>query len=164
MYDVYWLARWLLIWGSKYLEYNSSVWAENNTEQTNNWIKQSELNKNITEWMKVEQLMNNNRNWQWIQINSDSLNIQNWRLNRDRPTFARNKYLCDYGTDNCNLFAHVLVMRHQMSCCRFLCFSSRLTCGRLKNHRTPQQLCCFIPNTPVQYRLSSIIAMIMSWE
>ncbi len=93
--------------------------------------------KTEQKWMKVEQLMNNNRNWQWIRINSDSLNIQNWRLNRDHPTFAGVKYLCVNGTDNCNLFAQVLVMRHQMSCCQFLCFSSRLTCGLLKNHRTP---------------------------
>jgi hypothetical protein len=26
----------------------------------------------------------------------------NGRLNHDRPIFARVKYLCDYGTDNCN--------------------------------------------------------------
>jgi hypothetical protein len=37
------------------------------------------------------------------------------------------------------LFAWVFVVRHQMSCRRFLCFSSQLTCGLLKNHRNPQQ-------------------------
>ncbi len=31
------------------------------------------------------------------------------------------------------LFAQVFVMRHQMSCFRFLCFSSGLTSGLLKN-------------------------------
>jgi hypothetical protein len=51
-----------------------------------------------------------------------------------------------------------------MSCCRFLCFYSRLTCGLLKKHRTPQQLCCFIPTAPVQYQLSSLITMIVSRE
>jgi hypothetical protein len=28
LYDLYWLARWLLLWGSKYLEYNSSIRTE----------------------------------------------------------------------------------------------------------------------------------------
>ncbi len=36
------------------------------------------------------------------------------------------------------LLAQVLVMRHLMTCSQFLCFSSGLTCGLLKNHRTPQ--------------------------
>jgi hypothetical protein len=62
------------------------------------------------------------------------------------------------------LFAQVLVMRHQMSCCRFLCLSSELTCGLLKNHRALQQLCCCIPNTSVQYQSNTIIAMIVSQE
>jgi hypothetical protein len=44
------------------------------------------------------------------------------------------------------------------------CFSSRLTSGHLKNHRTPQQLCCLRPNMLVQYQSSSIIAMIVSRE
>ncbi len=60
------------------------------------------------------------------------------------------------------LFARVLVMRYQMSCCWFLSLFSGLTRGLLKNHRTPQQLCCLKPNTPVQYWSSSIIAMIVS--
>jgi hypothetical protein len=34
------------------------------------------------------------------------------------------------------LFAQVFVMRHQMTSCWFLSFSSGLTCGLLKNHRT----------------------------
>jgi hypothetical protein len=56
------------------------------------------------------------------------------------------------------LFARVLAMKHQMSCCWFLCYCL------LKNHRTPQQLCCTIPNTTVQYQSSSIVAMIVSRE
>jgi hypothetical protein len=47
------------------------------------------------------------------------------------------------------LFSRVLAKRHRMSCCRFLCFCL------LKNQRTPQQLCCSIPNTPLQYQSSS---------
>ncbi len=62
------------------------------------------------------------------------------RLNHDRPMFARVNYPCDYGTDNCTLFVHVFVVRHQMTCCRFLCFFINLTCGLLKNYTIPQQL------------------------
>jgi hypothetical protein len=58
----------------------------------------------------------------------------------------------------------MLIMRNQTSWCRFLCFSSRLTIGLLKNHRTPKQLCCLLLNMPVQYQTISIIAMIVSWE
>ncbi len=53
-------------------------------------------------------------------------------------------------------------MRHQKTCCWILCFSSRLTCGLLKNHKTPQQLCCLMPNTPEQYQSNSIIAITVS--
>jgi hypothetical protein len=73
-------------------------------------------------------------------------------LNGDCPVFARVKYYVIMELAIATLFAQVFVMRHQMSCCRFLCFSSGFTCGLLKNHRTPQQICCFIPTAPVQYQ------------
>jgi hypothetical protein len=43
-------------------------------------------------------------------------------------------------------------------------FFSRLNCGLLKSHRTPQQFCCLMPNTPEQYQSSSINAMSVSRE
>jgi hypothetical protein len=49
-------------------------------------------------------------------------------------------------------FAQVFVMRHQISCCRFLCLSRGLKCGLLKN---PQQLCYFILIALVLYQSSS---------
>jgi hypothetical protein len=62
--------------------------------------------------------------------------------------FGRVEYLVITELTIATLFAWVFVLRHQMSCCRFLYFSSWLTCGLLKNHRTLQQLCCFIPLAP----------------
>ncbi len=63
------------------------------------------------------------------------------------------------------LFAQVLVMRHQMSChvVSFFAFSAG-SWPLEKTIEPPQQLCCLIPNTPVQYQLNSIIAMIVSQE
>ncbi len=57
------------------------------------------------------------------------------------------------------LFSRVFVVKHQTTCYQFICFSIGLTPDLLKNHRTPQQLCCLIPNAPVQYQSSSIITM-----
>jgi hypothetical protein len=68
-------------------------------------------------------LTSNNRNWQQIWINTDSLNIPNWRLNHDCPMFARVKYLCDYELTVASLFAQIFVVSHQMTCCQFLCLS-----------------------------------------
>jgi hypothetical protein len=82
-------------------------------------------------------------------------------MNGDRPMFARVKYLVITELTIATMFAQVFVMRHHMSCCQFLCFS---TYGLLKNHRTPQQLCCFILTAPVQYQSSSIITIIVSHE
>ncbi len=62
------------------------------------------------------------------------------------------------------LLAQVFVMRHRMTCFRFLCFSSGLTCGLLKNHRTHQQLCCLTPIATLQYHLTSVITMVVSQE
>ncbi len=78
--------------------------------------------------------------------------------------FARVKYLAITELTIATLFALVFVMRHQMSCCRFLYFFSGPTCGFLKKPQNPQQLCCFITIAPVQYQSSSIIALIVSWE
>jgi hypothetical protein len=50
----------------------------------------------------------------------------------DRPSFARGKYLVITQLAIATLIAQVFVMRHQMSCYRFLCLSSRLTYGLLK--------------------------------
>jgi hypothetical protein len=58
------------------------------------------------------------------------------------------------------LFALVFVVRHQMTCCRFLCFFIGLTCGLLKNPKPPS----LIPTAPVQYQSNSIIAMIALQE
>ncbi len=116
----------------------------------------------MNNWTKANRIKQN-RNWQQIWINIASLNMQNWRLNHDRTMFARVKCLCDYGTDNCNPI-------NPDVCCKasddillvsLLLHQAR---GLLKNHRTPQQLCCLTPNAPVQYRTSSLIAMIVSQE
>ncbi len=127
-------------------------------------IKQNKSKKSRTEtnenWTTDEQY----RNWQRIRINTDSLNIQTegWIVTvqylQELNIFAMTELTI------ATLFARVLVMRHQMSCCQFLSFSSGLTHSLLKNHRNPQQLCCLIPITPVQYQLSSITAMIVSSE
>jgi hypothetical protein len=114
--------------------------------------------------MKVEPLMKNNRQLAMNTNKSDSLHIQTegWIVTVQYLQ-GFNIYVITELTI-ATLFALVLVMRYQMSCCRFLCFTSRLTCGLLKNHRTPKQLYCFMPNTPVQCQSSSLIAMIVSWE
>ncbi len=78
--------------------------------------------------------------------------------------FARVKYLLIMKLTTAILFAQVFVMKHQMSCCRFHCFSSGLTCGLLKNYRIPQQLCCFIPTAPVQYQSFSRTKMTVPRE
>ncbi len=87
---------------------------------------------------------------------------QIWRLNHDCPMFARVKYLVITELTLATLFAQVFVMRHQMSCCPFLCLSSGLTCSLLKNHRTPYQFFCFVLITPVQYHSTSLNTMIVS--
>jgi hypothetical protein len=58
---------------------------------------------------------------------------------------ARVKYLVITELTIATLFARIIVMRHQMSCYRFLCFSSGLTCGLLKKPyicRTPSSSNC----------------------
>jgi hypothetical protein len=88
------------------------------TNQTKaNQIKQTESKESRTI------LTSNNKNWQQIRISTDSLNIPNWRLNHDCPKFARVKYLCDYKLTIASLFAQMFVVRHQMTCCQFLCLS-----------------------------------------
>jgi hypothetical protein len=77
---------------------------------------------------------------------TDALNINKyWNVSGDHAIFARVKYLVILKLTIATLFTQVFVMRHHIFCSWLLCFSSGLTCGLLKNHRTPQQLCCFIP-------------------
>ncbi len=111
--------------------------------------------------------MNNNRkNWERIQITLThwTYKAEGWIVTiqclQGLNIFVITRLII------ANLFARMLVMRQQMSCCWFLCLSSGLTCGLLKNHRTPQQLCCFqtYSNTAVQYQSSCIIAMIVLRE
>ncbi len=93
-------------------------------------IKQnrSELN----EW-ESDELINNSNSLATNKIHWFTEHKHIWRLNQDRPMFVRVKYLLIMELTIATLFAKVFVMRHQMSCCRFLCFSN----GLLKNHRTP---------------------------
>ncbi len=87
----------------------------------------------------------------------------NERLNRDRPIFARVKYLCDYGPDNCNpvcLDVNYEEPNVMMSVSLF--FQRAQEWPFYKTIEHPQELCCLILNVPVQYQLSSIIAS--SWE
>jgi hypothetical protein len=63
---------------------------------------------------------------------------QGWGAKVDWPSFGRVKY-CDYGIDNCNLFAKVFVMRHQMLCSWFPCLSSRFTHGLLEPKKLPSR-------------------------
>ncbi len=102
MYNVYWLAGWLLLWGLKYLEYNSCIRTENtlNKRIIKHWIiKQSESNKSKTEMNKSRTTDNNNRK---LAMNMNKHLTYNRRLSRYRSIFASVKYLCDYKTDNCN--------------------------------------------------------------
>jgi hypothetical protein len=55
----------------------------------------------------------------------------------DRPMCMRVKYLVIMELTIATLFVRVFVMRPKMSCYWFLCFSSRLTCRLLKNHKIP---------------------------
>ncbi len=102
--------------------------------------------------------------WQGIQINTYSLNIQNCGLLMTVQCLQWLDIFVIAELTIATLFAWVLAMRHWMSWCWFLCFSSRVSRGLLKIHRNPQHLCCFISNTPMQYQLSSIIVMIVSRE
>jgi hypothetical protein len=72
---------------------------------------------------------------------------------------ARVKYLVITELTIATLFAWMFVMRHQMSCYRFLCFSSGLTCGLLKKQYIEPPAAA-----PVQYQSGSIITMIVSRE
>ncbi len=133
----------MVLCGSKYLEYNSRIRTENDTLNKRiielRIIRKSRANK--TEQHQItERLIN----W-WTKAGKLVMNTFNWctehkqicRLNVDCPMFARVKYLVIMKLIISTLFAQVFVMRHQMSCCGFFFFSSGLTCGLLKSHRTP---------------------------
>jgi hypothetical protein len=52
------------------------------------------------------------------------------------------------------LFAQVFVMRHQTSCCQFLCFFSGLTCGLWKTEEPPAALLLYTDHpsaVPVEF-------------
>ncbi len=106
---------------------------------TEYWIiKQSEPNKTEQNRMRVEQYWQAiTKNWQQIQINTDSQNIHNWRLNCDHPMFARVKYICDYGTDNCNPISLNICCEASDDMLSVSLFFHQ-SCGLLKNHRTPR--------------------------
>jgi hypothetical protein len=164
MYNVYWLARWLLLWGSKYLEYNSSIRTKNtlNKQIIEHWIiKQSDSNKSKTETNQSHTADNNNRK---LVTNMNKHWTYNWRLSCDCPIFARVKYLCDYKTDNCNPVCLGVSYKASDVMLSVSLLFQQLTHGLLKNHRTLQQLCCFIPNTyssavPVEFHNCNDSAM-----
>jgi hypothetical protein len=115
--------------------------------------------------MKIEQLMNNDRKLatnmsKHYFTEQTKLRVELWTFNIFKGKISL--WLWNWQLQPC--LPGLLVMRHQMSCCRFLCISSRLPRGLLENQRIPQQLCCFVPTTPVQSQSSSIIAMIVSLE
>jgi hypothetical protein len=67
-YDVYWLAGWLLIWESKYLENNSSIRTENILSK---WI----IEHWIIEQKRMEQSRTESNNWKMnILINNSREN------------------------------------------------------------------------------------------
>ncbi len=101
MYDVYWLTWWLLLWGSKYLEYIPE--SELNILQSEQWNEQW---KQSTEYKLNYELSNN-----WIKITGNRQLLTN--TNKSRESFKRGwnvtvqhlhkiKYPCDYGVDNYN--------------------------------------------------------------
>jgi hypothetical protein len=142
-------AGWLLLWGSKKMEYNSSIRTEKYTEWPNNQTLNNQTEQ--IEWSradtnKIEQLMNNKTCKEQEQILIHWAYTEGWVVTVQCLQGLHNIFVITELTI-ATLFAWVLVMRHQMSSCRFLCSSSGLTCGLLKNHS--QKLCCLTPNTPV---------------
>jgi hypothetical protein len=73
------------------------------------------------------------------------------------------KYLFDYRTDNCNPVCLGVCYEASDDMRSVSAFFYRAH-GLLKNHRIPQQLCCFILMALVGYQSRSIIAMIVSQE
>ncbi len=89
LYDVYWIAWWWCLTGSKYLEYNPGselniYWLNMKTEQWNR-IEQ----KNLIEWntacksnksQTINQTILNNNNWQWALFTTQNkITIVIWK-------------------------------------------------------------------------------------
>ncbi len=138
-----------------------------NNQVIEHWmIKQKQIKQSRTE--SNEREINNTDkqqqiNWQRIWL-TDALNINKsvgWTVTVLYLRGLNILWLLNY---NCNPICPGVCYEASDVIFRFLCFSSGLTCGLLKNHRTPQLLCCFIPTAQVQYQSSSIITMIVSWE
>ncbi len=87
-----------------------------------------------------------NNNWNWYTEHDQIL--KGWRVNGDHPIFVRVIYLVIMELTIATLFAQVFVMRHQMSCCRFLCFSSGFTSALLETHRNPLEALLLQINRP----------------
>jgi hypothetical protein len=140
-----------------------------NNQVTEHWIvEQSKSNKIETElgewlnrnkWCELKQLARRwittdkqqQINWQRIWLKTDALNINNsegWMvtvlyLRGLNILWLQNWQLQPY-VPRCLLWG---IRCHAVS---FFAFPA----GLLKNNRTPQQICCFIPTTPVQYQSS----------
>ncbi len=109
LYDVYWLPDGCCTVGSKYLEYNSSIRAENtlNNRTLDSWTKAPNRTK---QWM--------NKSWTMKTGNKQYMHRMvkrlSKRINCDRPILARVINLWDYGIDNCNpVLLMCKFMRHQ---------------------------------------------------
>jgi hypothetical protein len=88
---------------------------------------------------------------------------QSWRAEVDQPTLARVKCLVISELTITTLSAHVFIMRHQISCCRF----HSLPAGSLVpfwNPKNPPAALLLHNNHLVQYQTNSIIKRTVSWE
>ncbi len=125
MYDVYWLAGWLLLWGSKYWEYYSSIRTKNTLNIgmiEHKWSYRTNQTKAGQKWMKIKQLMNKKRklatnlNKHWTYKNEGWIMTIQYLQGLNIFVIMELTFAI--------LFARVLAMRHQISCSRFLCFST----------------------------------------
>ncbi len=122
---------------SKYLEYHSSIRTENtlNSLTLKSRTKSTELNHSWT-------------------IKTDNKQHSHWmvwmfpkKVNCDRPIFARVKYHCDYGIDNCNpvllMLVHEASVEHAAEF-YFLLAGSLMAIWRVI--QLPSTLCGLMPN------------------
>ncbi len=97
-------------------------------------------------------------------------NFGRWRpiLEDGEANFGRwrNQFwkMCDYRTDDCNPICPGVSYEAPDVMLSVSLFFKRAHSGLLKSHKTPQKLCCLMPNTTVQYQSNYIIAMIVSRE
>jgi hypothetical protein len=132
LYDVYWLYGYC-IWSRDRNTWNTiPVSEQKNTlnnltlNRTKHWIKQStESNKRK---QKPTNITGNK------QTGTELLSVLTKRLNRDRSILAWVKYLCDYGTDNCNpVCLNVNYEKSNILTRVPFCLPSGLTSSLLKN-------------------------------